>query len=124
MLVIVTNNAPPRLRGRLAAWLVEVRAGVYIGDYGKRVREMIWQQLEALIDDGDAVIAWSTNTESGFEFQTLGANRRMPIDYDGLRLVQFLPPDARSDGSTTRASWPCWIRGAPRRATRRRRSRR
>ncbi len=97
MLVIVTNNAPPRLRGRLAAWLVEVRAGVYIGDYGKRVREMIWQQLEALIDDGDAVIAWSTNTESGFEFQTLGANRRMPIDYDGLRLVQFLPPDAQSE---------------------------
>jgi len=97
MLVIVTNNAPPRLRGRLAAWLVEVRAGVYIGDYGKRVREMIWQQLEALIDDGDAVIAWSTNTEGGFEFQTLGANRRMPIDYDGLRLVQFLPQDAQSE---------------------------
>ena len=97
MLVIVTNNAPPRLRGRLAAWLVEVRAGVYIGDYGKRVREMIWQQLEALIGDGDAVIAWSTNTESGFEFQTLGENRRTPIDYDGLRLVQFLPPDAQPE---------------------------
>jgi len=97
MLVIVTNNVPPRLRGRLAAWLVEVRAGVYIGNYGKRVREMIWQQLEALIGDGDAVIAWSTNTESGFEFQTLGTSRRLPIDYDGLRLVQFLPPDAQSE---------------------------
>jgi CRISPR-associated protein Cas2 len=97
MLVIVTNNAPPRLRGRLAAWLVEVRAGVYIGDYGARVREMIWQQLEALIDDGDAVIAWSTNTESGFEFQTIGANRRMPIDYDGLRLVQFRPVEAQAE---------------------------
>jgi CRISPR-associated protein Cas2 len=97
MLVIVTNNVPPRLRGRLAVWLVEVRAGVYIGDYGKRVREMIWQQLEALIGDGDAVIAWSTNTESGFEFQTLGENRRTPIDYDGLRLVQFLPLDAQSE---------------------------
>ena len=92
MLVIVTNNAPPRLRGRLAAWLVEVRAGVYVGDYGRSVREMIWQQLEALLDDGDAVMMWSTNTESGFEFQTLGENRRMPIDFDGLRLVQFFPP--------------------------------
>ena len=93
MLVIVTNNVPPRLRGRLAAWLVEVRAGVYIGDYGKRVREMIYHQLETMLGQGDAVIAWSTNTESGFEFQTLGTNRRTPIDYDGLRLVQFLPPD-------------------------------
>ena len=93
MLVIVTNNAPPRLRGRLAVWLVEVRAGVYIGNYGNRVREMIWEQLEALLEEGDAVMAWSTNTESGFEFQTLGKNRRIPIDYDGLRLVQFLPAE-------------------------------
>jgi hypothetical protein len=29
MLVIVVENAPPRLRGRLAVWLLEVRAGVY-----------------------------------------------------------------------------------------------
>ena len=32
MLVIVVENAPPRLRGRLAVWLLEVRAGVYVGD--------------------------------------------------------------------------------------------
>jgi hypothetical protein len=31
MLVIVVENAPPRLRGRLGLWLVEVRAGVYVG---------------------------------------------------------------------------------------------
>ena len=48
MLVIVVENAPPRLRGRLAVWLLEVRAGVYIGDYGRRVREMIWGEILAL----------------------------------------------------------------------------
>lgn len=32
MLVVVTENVPPRLRGRLAIWLLEVRAGVYVGD--------------------------------------------------------------------------------------------
>ncbi|MGS5230998.1 type I-E CRISPR-associated endoribonuclease Cas2e, partial [Escherichia coli] len=31
MLVVVTENVPPRLRGRLAIWLLEVRAGVYVG---------------------------------------------------------------------------------------------
>ena len=45
MLVIVVENAPPRLRGRLAVWLLEVRAGVYVGNYGRRVREMIWGQV-------------------------------------------------------------------------------
>ena len=91
-LVVVTENAPPRLRGRLAIWLLEVRAGVYIGDVSRRTREMIWQQLEAGYNDGNVVMAWASQTESGFDFQTLGVNRREPIDYDGLRLVAFLPP--------------------------------
>ena len=33
MMVIVVNNVPPRLRGRLAIWLLEIRAGVYVGLY-------------------------------------------------------------------------------------------
>ncbi|WP_072645785.1 type I-E CRISPR-associated endoribonuclease Cas2 [Escherichia coli] len=35
----------------------------------------------------------SLSTESGFEFQTWGKNRRIPVDLDGLRLVSFLPVD-------------------------------
>ena len=97
MLVIVTENVPPRLRGRLAVWLVEIRAGVYVGDLSRRVREMIWSQVEAGIGDGNAVMAWSTNTESGFDFATLGKNRRMPVELDGLKLVSFFPPESTED---------------------------
>jgi CRISPR-associated protein Cas2 len=89
MLVIVVEAAPPRLRGRLAVWLLEVRAGVYIGDYSRRIREMIWGQVCAYIDDGNAVMAWSAPTETGFHFDTCGANRRIPVDFDGFRLVSF-----------------------------------
>ena len=91
MLVVVTENVPPRLRGRMAIWLLEVRAGVYVGDVSTRIREMIWQQITSLADEGNVVMAWTTNTESGFEFQTWGKNRRVPVDFDGLRLVTFLP---------------------------------
>lgn len=89
MLVIVVENAPPRLRGRLAVWLLELRAGVYIGDYGRRVREMIWGEVCGYIEDGNAVLAWSAPNEVGFHFDTCGKNRRVPIDLDGLRLVSF-----------------------------------
>jgi len=89
MLVIVVESAPPRLRGRLAVWLLEVRAGVYIGDYGRRVREMIWGNVCAYIEGGNAVIAWSAPNEVGFHFDTCGVNRRIPVDLDGLRLVSF-----------------------------------
>lgn len=92
MLVIVVEDAPPRLRGRLAIWLLEVRAGVYVGKVSKKVREMIWEQVEDGISGGSAVIAWATNAESGFDFMTIGANRRIPVDLDGIRLVSFLPP--------------------------------
>jgi CRISPR-associated protein Cas2 len=91
MLVIVVENAPPRLRGRLAIWLLEVRAGVYVGNVNRRIREMIWGQVEKGIDCGNAVMAWNTNTESGFDFQTLGVNRRIPVEMDGIKLVSFLP---------------------------------
>jgi CRISPR-associated protein Cas2 len=91
MLVVVTENVPPRLRGRLAVWLLEVRAGVYVGDVSRKVREMIWQQIQVLADDGNVVMAWAVNNESGFDFQTWGVNRRIPVDLDGLRLVSFLP---------------------------------
>lgn len=97
MLVIVLENAPLRLRGRLAVWLLEVRAGVYIGTYSRKVREYIWSQVEDGIEDGNAVIAWQTNSEAGFEFMTLGANRRLPADWDGVRLVSFHPESESPD---------------------------
>jgi CRISPR-associated protein Cas2 len=98
MLVIVVENVPPRLRRRLAVWLLEIRAGVYVGTYSRKVREMIWEQVVGSIEDGNAVIAWATNNDAGFEFDTCGTNRRMPVDLDGFRLVTFLPSQARSLG--------------------------
>lgn len=98
MLVIVLENAPPRLRGRLAVWLLEVRAGVYVGNYSRRVREEIWAQVEEGIEEGNAVLMWRSTAEAGFEFLTLGANRRIQSDFDGVQLVKFLPNDAGTSG--------------------------
>lgn len=89
MLVIVTENAPPRLRGRLALWLAEIRAGVYVGVYSVRTRERIWSEVLELIGEGSAAIAWAAPTDSGFAFETIGQNRRFPVDFDGLTLVEF-----------------------------------
>ena len=95
MLVIVLENAPPRLRGRMAIWLLEIRAGVYVGNYSKKVRDHIWDQVEHGIENGNAVMAWRTNSEAGFDFVTLGNNRRIPVELDGAKLVSFLPEQAK-----------------------------
>lgn len=99
MLVIVVENVPPRLRGRLAVWLLEVRAGVYVGHISRRVREMIWATVIKGCGEGNAVMSWSTNTESGFDFLTWGSNRREPVEMDGIKLVSFMPENIKDGAS-------------------------
>ena len=91
MTVIVVENVPARLRGRLAVWMLEIRAGVYVGKLSRRTREMVWHNVQEGLEEGNSVMAWTTNTESGFDFATLGSNRRMPVDFDGVKLVSFAP---------------------------------
>lgn len=91
MMVIVTESVPDRVRGRLAVYMVEVRAGVFVANHGRRIREMMWQWVLEDVGQGNAVLVWTTNTESGFDFETVGTNRRVPIDLEGLKLVSFQP---------------------------------
>ena len=94
MLVIVTEAVPDRLRGYLSRWLLQVRAGVFIGSYSQKVRSSILNTIKANIETGNVVIAWTTNNESGFDFDTIGENRRIPVELDGMKLVSFLPLDS------------------------------
>jgi CRISPR-associated protein Cas2 len=91
MLVIVVENVPPRLRGRLGTRLLEVRAGVYVGKASRRLRERIWEEITVGLGSGNAVMVWRVATEQGFDLQTAGTNRREPVDWQGLRLVSFHP---------------------------------
>lgn len=96
MTVIVLENAPARLRGRLAVWMLEVRAGTYVGRVSPKVRDMLWENVLAGIEEGNAVMVWDVPTDSGFAFQTHGPNRRLPQDFDGMTLVSFMPQEAPS----------------------------
>src|SRR5690554_5582739 len=95
MLVVGTEAVRPRLRGRLATSLLEIRAWVYVGEVSRRVRQMMREQTNAPAEEGNVSMAWASNHESGFAFQTYGANRRAPREHDGLRLVRFLPVETK-----------------------------
>ena len=99
MLVIITEAVPQRLRGYLSRWLLEVRSGVYVGNYSVRVRQKLWEVVCRQLGDGNAVLAWNSNHESGFEFLTVGANCRTQIDWDGLPLVAYTPRDSEENAS-------------------------
>lgn len=113
MMVIVVENAPPRLRGRLSLWLAEVRAGVYVGVYDRRTRERIWEETRIMIGEGSAVIAWAAPTDSGFAFEAIGSNRREPIDFDGLTLVRIKPPSAETAPASVSGNLPAAAASPP-----------
>ena len=36
-------------------------------------------------------MAWGTNNEAGYDFVTIGMNRRIPVDFAGVQLISFIP---------------------------------
>jgi CRISPR-associated protein Cas2 len=83
-----------RPRDRLAVRLLEIHEGVYMRVHLRKVREMIWEQVVGSFENGNAVIASSEPNDAGFDFDTRGVNRRVPLDLDGFQLVALRPAEA------------------------------
>lgn len=86
MIVITLTNAPPSLKGDLSEWLLEVSPGVYVGNLTRRVREKLWERICSSLKTGRATMAFSTNTEQGFDFCTHG-NTWETRDFEGIKLI-------------------------------------
>lgn len=86
MTVVVLIAAPEGLRGHLTRWMVEVDAGVFVGNPSRRVRDGLWETLATRIGDGQAVMVEPASNEQGWMVRTAGKDRWYPVDYDGLIL--------------------------------------
>jgi len=89
MVVIVVEAAPRGLRGLLTRWLIEPRAGVYVGTVSARVRELLWMEVKKYVGEGNAVMVRRANNEQGFVVTTHGDNPRTVVDRDGLQLICY-----------------------------------
>jgi CRISPR-associated protein Cas2 len=86
MTVVILVAAPEGLRGHLTRWMVEIHAGVFVGNPSLRVRDRFWVVLAERIRDGQAVMVEPANNEQGWAVRTAGSDRWQPVDYDGLIL--------------------------------------
>ena len=69
MIVVTLTDCPPRLRGDLSKWLLEINTGVYVGQLNKRVREELWKRICDNLPRGRATMVYSANNEQGMEFR-------------------------------------------------------
>lgn len=87
MIVVVVSDCPPRLRGDLTKWLVEINTGVYVGNLNARVREELWQRICENLKNGQASMVYSTNNEQKMDFKVHNTTWE-PVDFDGLKLMR------------------------------------
>ena len=87
MIVITLSCCPPKLRGDLTRWLVEIDTGIYVGNLSARVRDAVWERIRMNIGSGRATMVYSANNEQKLEFRIHNASWE-PVDYDGMKLVR------------------------------------
>lgn len=88
MVVMTLESAPPRVRGGLTRWLVEIAPGVYVGDLSALVRDLVWDYVVTEVGSSGRVIqVYRTNSEQGFAIRMHGDSKRLVVDVDGLQLV-------------------------------------
>ena len=73
--VVVLIAAPEGLRGHLTRWMIEVAAGVFVGNPSARVRDRLWASCPNRIGDGQAVMIEPAKNEQGWAIRTAGRDR-------------------------------------------------
>ncbi|MFC7217726.1 type I-E CRISPR-associated endoribonuclease Cas2e [Streptomyces polyrhachis] len=112
MTVIVLTNCPVGLRGFLTRWLLEISAGVFIGNPSARIRDLLWNEVQQYAGQGRALLAHTTNNEQGFAFRTHDHSWH-PVDRDGLTLIHR--PSAQGDRNADTAARKGWSNASKRR---------
>lgn len=92
MVVVTVSCCPPKLRGDLTKWLMEIDTGVFVGNLSARVRDAVWDRICSHIGNGRATMAYHTDGEQKLDFRIHNTDWE-PVDYDGIKLVRRRYPE-------------------------------
>lgn len=110
MVVLVLTACPVGLRGLLTRWLLEISAGVFVGNVSTRVRDELWTQVLDLVKDGRALMVFADDSEQGYSFRAHKHHWEVR-DLDGLTLMRRPAEGVESES----AQRPGWSKAAKRR---------
>ncbi len=89
MVVLILERVPTSLRGELTRWMLEPKAGIFVGKLSAMVRERLWEKLCAGMGDGAGMLFYSADNEQGFAIRYWGNTTKRIVDFEGLSLVQI-----------------------------------
>lgn len=111
MVVLVLSACPPGLRGFLTRWMLEISAGVFVGQVSKRVRERMWVRTVEMVRTGRAIMVFSARNEQRLSFLVHGHHWE-PVDVDGITLM-LRPHADRGAGDSESDDAPRTVAGTP-----------
>jgi CRISPR-associated protein Cas2 len=88
MVVLIVERVSPSLRGELTRWMIEPKAGVFVGSISAMVRDRLWERVCRRARGGAAVLIHSADTEQGFAMRLWAGPARIPEDFEGLTLIR------------------------------------
>ena len=88
MVLISMENVSESLRGECTRYMIEIKAGVFLGTISASVRDLLWEKVKDGCVEGGAVLAYSARTEQGFMLEMWGNPRRKVEDLDGIFLIK------------------------------------
>ena len=88
MTVLILENVSPGFRGTVTQWMLEVKAGVYVGSISAGVREQLWKKIQNNVNDGAAMLIYSAQNEQGFAIEVCRTPYRDVVDMEGLYLIR------------------------------------
>jgi len=97
MTILILESVPLSLRGQLTRWMIEVKAGVFVGKTSALVREKLWERACKHSKDGGCVLIHNARTEQGFDIWLHGRCSREIVDMEGLKLIRVPKAEDRGD---------------------------
>ena len=88
MLVVIANDLPPAVRGRMKLWFVEARANVFVSgvndSVAKKVVEYLYQHCP---QESGLMVFRQIPHAPGYEIYGVGDTKRSVTQFSGLQLV-------------------------------------
>jgi len=89
MVVLILDRTSPGIRGELTRWMLQPRAGVFVGSVSAMVRDRLWTKVCAEVGaEAGCVMLHTANNEQGFSIRTHGKPSRAIDDFEGLLLIR------------------------------------
>jgi len=89
LLVVVANNLPPAVRGRMKLWFIEPRPNVFVSGVKDSVAATVVAYLHSHCPpESGMTIFRSIPRPPGYEIRSIGPTRKVAVTISGLQLVQ------------------------------------